>query len=106
MSETSQDMTPDSLRPDSIARIVNSKIVSANQLRIGHVVDVEVSRSQGYRVTALLFGEYGWLFRLRVLRRAMEQLGVSVKPRRIPWCGIARIEPGRVILRHRLVTKR
>jgi sporulation protein YlmC with PRC-barrel domain len=86
--------------------MIGSKIVSADQRHIGHVVDVEVSISQGYRVTALIFGRYGWLSRLRVLHQAIEQLGISLKPHRIPWCGVARIESGMVILRHGLVARR
>jgi hypothetical protein len=29
-----------------------------------------------------------------------------LKPHRIPWCGVARIESGMVILRHGLVARR
>ncbi len=97
--------TRDGAQPLSIARILNSHIVTANHRRIGRVVDIEVSPDQSYQVTALLFGSYGWFVRLRILQRLMTQLGVSVKPHRIPWCGVAHIEPGKVILRHRLVEK-
>jgi hypothetical protein len=106
MPDATQPLTSEELPPIFIAHMVGSKIVSANHRHIGHVVDVEVSVSQGYRVTALIFGRYGWLSRLRVLHQTIEQLGISLKPHRIPWCGVARIEPGKVILRHRLVTKR
>ena len=106
MLDAMQPLTLDESRPGSIVRMIGSKIVSADQRHIGHVVDIEVSISQGYRVTALIFGRYGWLSRLRVLHQAIEQLGISLKPHRIPWCGVARIEPGKVILRHSLATRR
>lgn len=106
MLDAMQPLTFDESQPGSIVRMVGSKIVAADHRHIGHVVDIEVSISQGYRVTALIFGRYGWLSRLRVLHQAIEQLGISLKPHRIPWCGVARIEPGKVILRRRLVVQR
>ena len=106
MPDAMPPMMLDESRPGSIVRMIGSKIVSADHRHIGHVVDVEVSISQGYRVTALIFGRYGWLSRLRVLHQAIEQLGISLKPHRVPWCGIAYIEPGKVILRHSLATRR
>lgn len=96
--------TPDTPLP--ITALVGRALVTANNRQIGHIVDVEVSRSQGFRVTALLFGRYGWLDRLRVLHPVVRQLGIPVKPHRVPWHAVARIERRRVVLNRNLLPKR
>ena len=50
-----------------IGDLLGSKIVTADGRRIGHVVDIQLSRGDEHRATALVYGAHGWLYRWHVL---------------------------------------
>jgi hypothetical protein len=79
--------------------LVGSQILSPDRHRVGHVVDVQVSPDPDFRVTALLYGRYGWLHRLRVLEPLMRRLGMREIARIIPWRAVDRFERFTVTLK-------
>ena len=83
----------------SIADLIGSKIVTAEGKKIGHVVDIEVTRGPVYEVTGLVFGRYAWLYRFDVLYPFVKAFGLDVEPDRIPWHAVERLEHLSVILK-------
>ena len=76
----------------SIEDLVGSKIVTAEGKRVGRVVDVQVTRGPEYEVSALIFGEYAWLYRFHVLRPFAWTFGLRHQPRIVPWDAVGRFE--------------
>jgi sporulation protein YlmC with PRC-barrel domain len=83
----------------SIADLIGSAIVTAEGERLGHVVDLEVDARAEYRVSALVFGRYGWLYRFHALASVARRLGRSGAPRRVPWAAVDRFERFTVTLK-------
>ena len=83
----------------SIADLIGSKIVTADGKKIGHVVDIEVTRGSEYEVTGLVFGRYAWLYRFDVLYPFARAFGLDVEPDTIPWHAVERFEHLTVILK-------
>lgn len=83
----------------SIEDLVGSKICTAEGKRIGHVVDVQVAGGPMPRVCGLIFGEYGWLYRLHVLEPITKKLGIQVQPHIIPWDAVAHFASETVTLK-------
>lgn len=85
----------------SIEDLVGSRIETAKGRRVGRVVDVEVEPAPSYRVCALLYGLYGWLYRFHALSAAARTVGIHARYEHIPWDGVAgydghtvRLKPG------------
>lgn len=73
-----------------LADLIGSGVVAADGTGLGHVVDLVVSRDEGYRVIALDVGAMAWLDRLHVLKA----IGI-VRSRardRIAWAEVDRFE--------------
>ena len=83
----------------SIADLIGSKIVTADGKKVGHVVDIEVTRGSEYEVTGLVFGRYAWLYRFDVLYPFARAFGLDVEPDTIPWHAVERFEHLTVILK-------
>ena len=83
----------------SMADLIGSKIVTADGKKIGHVVDIEVTRGPEYEVTGLVFGRYAWLYRFDVLYPFARAFGLDVEPDTIPWHAVERFEQFTVILK-------
>ncbi len=94
-------MDGQSSAPVSIEDLVGSRIETAAGRRVGRVVDVEVEPAPSYRVCALLYGLYGWLYRFHALQAAAAIISIHARYERIPWDGVAaydgrtvRLKPG------------
>lgn len=74
-----------------LADLIGSKVVAADGMRLGHVVDLVVSRDEGYRVIALDVGAMAWLDRLD-MTKAMSAFGSRRGRRQIPWEHVDRFE--------------
>jgi sporulation protein YlmC with PRC-barrel domain len=79
--------------------LLDSKIVTAEGKKLGHVADVQLTPGPEYRVTALLFGEGGWLHRLHVLNPFIDIKSRQKKADSLPWDAVDRIEHGIVTLK-------
>jgi sporulation protein YlmC with PRC-barrel domain len=75
-----------------IGDLLGSKIVTSEGKKIGHVVDIQITLGQEHKVTALVYGRHGWLFRWHVLRPFAEQFGLRFEPDTIPWDAVNRFE--------------
>jgi hypothetical protein len=75
----------DTPRVIHIEDLIDSRAVTADGRRLGHIVDVLVSADGQYRVLALELGRYGWLDRLDMLRPLARYLGGRPQPRIVPW---------------------
>lgn len=85
-----------------IGDVLSSKIVTAQGRRIGHVVDIECTPGRTQRVTALVFGKYGWLYRWHVPHPFAKKLGLRIEPDTLPWDAVesfehltVKLKPGR-----------
>ena len=74
---------PETTKKLLISDLLDCKIVTAEGKLIGHVADVQITPGPEYRVTALLFGEGGWLYRLHVLNHLAHR--TPHKPDSVPW---------------------
>src|SRR5947207_2526778 len=72
--------------------LLGSKIVTAEGKTIGHVVDIRITHGREYIVTALVFGQHGWLYRWHVLHSLAEKFGLRIEPNTIPWDVVERFE--------------
>lgn len=75
-----------------LADLIGSKIVTAEGKRVGRVVDVQISMYPEHEVSALIFGEYAWLYRLHVLRPLAKTFGLHHQPQIVPWSAVDRFE--------------
>jgi sporulation protein YlmC with PRC-barrel domain len=75
-----------------IGDLLSSKIVTSEGEKIGHVVDLEITPDQEHKVTALVYGWNGWLFRWHVLHPFAEKFGLRFKPNTVPWDAVDRFE--------------
>ena len=82
-----------------IGDLLNKRIVAADGKHVGHVADVQLSSDQQYRVVALIFGRYGWLYRLHVLSVVVGREKSAAGPPRIPWEAVEQIDDKRVLLK-------
>jgi sporulation protein YlmC with PRC-barrel domain len=83
----------------SIEDLVGSKIVTSEGKEIGRVVDVQVSPGPKYKVVALVFGRYGWLYRFHVLQPFVKTFGLRHEPRTVPWDAVKCFEHFTVTLK-------
>ncbi len=74
-----------------LADLIGSRVVAADGTGLGHVVDLVVSRDDGYRVIALDVGAMAWLDRLD-MTKAMSAFGPRRGRRQIPWEHVDRFE--------------
>jgi hypothetical protein len=79
--------------------LVGSRIVSPDRRLVGHVVDVQVSPAAGFRVTGLMYGRYGWLYRLHVLEPFVRRLDLRATIQVIPWRAVDHFEHFTVTLK-------
>ena len=82
-----------------IADLVGSKIVTAEGKRVGRVVDIQISLGPEHEVSALIFGEYAWLYRFHVLRPFARTFGLRHRPQIVPWSAVDRFERSVVTLK-------
>ncbi|GAC1342452.1 MAG: hypothetical protein NVSMB27_01350 [Ktedonobacteraceae bacterium] len=75
-----------------ITDLVGCKIVTAEGKKIGHVVDIQVTRGPLHEVTALVFGRYAWLYRFDVLHPFAKTFGIQAEPQLVPWEAVERFE--------------
>ncbi|HET9922206.1 MAG TPA: PRC-barrel domain-containing protein [Ktedonobacteraceae bacterium] len=75
-----------------IEDLIGSKIVTAEGKRLGSVVDIHITREREPEVIALVYGQFGWLYRLGVLMPFSQVFGLQFKPRSIPWKAVATFE--------------
>jgi sporulation protein YlmC with PRC-barrel domain len=68
-----------------VSDLLGSKIVTAGGKVLGHVADLQLTRGPEYRVTGLIYGIGGWLFRLHVLNPFRGDHGERPQPQVIPW---------------------
>ena len=76
----------------SIGDLLGSKIVTSDGKRIGHVVDMEITPGREQKVTALVYGKHGWLYRWHVLHPFAEKFGLRIEPDKIPWDDVKEFE--------------
>jgi sporulation protein YlmC with PRC-barrel domain len=79
--------------------IVGSPILDANGKKLGRVVEIKITPTPPYRVTALLFGAKGWLRRLAVIAPFDQLFGEPAKPSTIEWEAVESFENSRVKLK-------
>ena len=72
--------------------LLSSRIVTAEGKKVGRVVDLELARGPGYKVSALLTGPFGWLDRLHVIGPAARFLRRAPRPTSIPWADVESFE--------------
>src|SRR5581483_11626841 len=82
-----------------ISDLLGCKIVTAEGKVVGHVADVQLTPGPEYRVTALLFGRRGWLYRLHVLNPLEERSSEPPELDRVSWEAIAHIKHGTIKLK-------
>lgn len=75
-----------------IGDLLGSKIVTSEGKKIGHVVDIEITPDQEHKVTVLVYGRHGWLFRWHVLHPFAEKFGLRFEPDSVPWDAVDRFE--------------
>jgi len=75
-----------------IEDLLGSKIVTSEGRKIGHVVDIQITPGQEHMVTALVFGQHGWLYRWHVLYPFAEKFGLRIEPNTVPWDAVERFE--------------
>lgn len=83
----------------TIGDLVGSTVVTAEGKRVGRVVDVQATRGPEYRVVALDYGLYAWLYRVHVLRALTRRLSGREEPHTVPWEAVDRIEGTKVWLK-------
>lgn len=74
-----------------LADLIGSRVVAADGTKLGHVVDLVVSRDEGYRVIALDVGAMAWLDRLD-MTKATSAFESRRERRQIPWEHVDRFE--------------
>ena len=83
-----------------IGDLLGSKILTADGIHIGHVVDIQLTRSDEHKATALVYGAHGWLYRWHVLVVPFaSRFGLSFEPDTIPWNAVDRFEYLTIILK-------
>ncbi len=83
-----------------VADLVGRQVETADGEKLGHVIDLEISREDdGYRVRALELGRYGWIDRLNLLRPMARRMRAAQRPKLVPWHSVERLEGGAVVLR-------
>jgi len=87
-----QAKTRQSTKVLSIGDLLGSKIVTSDGKKIGHVVDIEITPGREQKVTALIYGKHGWLYRWHVLHPFAEKFGLRVDPDKVPWEAVERFE--------------
>lgn len=83
----------------TVEDLVGSTIVTAEGKHVGRIVEIRVSPGPDYRVVELLFGRYGWLDRLNLLRLIHGKYRPIVESERIPWDAVASFERFTVTLK-------
>jgi sporulation protein YlmC with PRC-barrel domain len=96
-----QDKKAQKQRPATLhmGDVLDSKIITAEGKKLGHVADVELTAGPEFRVTKLLYGELGWLHRLYILNLFIDRKSLQRKPESVPWDAVDRIERSKVILK-------
>lgn len=89
----------DSTKKASIGDLLDKRIITAEGKYVGHVADIQLSEDQHYSVVALIFGRYGWLYRLHVLHVIGRWEKQDEQPPRIPWEAVDRVEDRHVRLK-------
>jgi sporulation protein YlmC with PRC-barrel domain len=75
-----------------IGDLLGSGILTADGRHIGHVVDIQLTRGNEHKATALVYGAHGWLYRWHVLAPLAGKFGLSFEPDTIPWNAVDRFE--------------
>jgi sporulation protein YlmC with PRC-barrel domain len=75
-----------------IGDLLSSKIVTSEGEMIGHIVDLKITSGREHKVTALVYGRNGWLFRWHVLHPVAEKFGLRFEPDTVPWDAVDRFE--------------
>jgi sporulation protein YlmC with PRC-barrel domain len=88
-----------SQRRITVEDLVGSNIVTADGKRVGRIVEIHVSPGPDYRVVELLFGRYGWLDRLNLLRLIHGKYRPIVESERISWDAVASFQRFTVTLK-------
>jgi sporulation protein YlmC with PRC-barrel domain len=92
-------MTKAQSRTLMLARdLIGASIVNAAGKRIGHVIDLEIEPSEGFRVIGVELGRFGWLDRLHVLRPIAHDRASS-GPRVVPWTDVDRLDGRTLVLK-------
>lgn len=79
--------------------LLGSRIVTSEGKRIGHVIEIQVTRGPVYKVVELLFGRYAWLYHLHILHPLAQAFGWRAEPEHIPWEAVERVEHSTVTLK-------
>ncbi|MEA2623084.1 MAG: hypothetical protein QOH61_1994 [Chloroflexota bacterium] len=83
--------SPDAPRTMLVAQtLIGVQVVAASGKKLGHVIDLELDPENGFRITAIELGRFGWLDRLHVLRPVAHGRSSS-GPRVIPWSDVDRL---------------
>jgi len=75
-----------------IEDLIGSKIITADGRKLGHVVDIHVTREREPEVIALVYGRLAWLYRLGVLYPFSHLLHLTFHPYTVPWSAVAKFE--------------
>ena len=79
--------------------LVDFRAGSREGKRVGRVVDIQISLGPEHEVSALIFGEYAWLYRFHVLRPFARTFGLRHQPQIVPWSAVDRFERSVVTLK-------
>ncbi len=84
-----------------VEELMNKRIITAEGKTVGHVFDIQLSRDGEHRVTALMYGQKGLLYRLHVYEPVERAFRLKQKPKTIPWEAVeyfdrtvVRLKPG------------
>jgi len=83
----------------TVEDLVGSNIITAEGKHVGRIVEIRVSPGPDYRVAELLFGRYGWLDRLNLLRLIHGKYRPIVESERISWDAVASFQRFTVTLK-------
>jgi hypothetical protein len=75
--------------------LIGAKVVDADGKILGHVIDMEVDPTRGFRVSGVELGRHGWIDRMRALRPLAHDR-LSKPPRIVVWTDIEKYENGKL----------
>lgn len=75
-----------------LEELLFKKIITANGKILGHVFDIQLSRDGEHRVTALMYGKKGLLFRLHMYEPLARVFRFNQKPETIPWEAVENVD--------------
>lgn len=87
-----KDTTRNATNIHSIEDLLDKKIVAADGKTVGHVIDIQLSRTAPHHVVALMYGYHSLLYRLHVYEPVARAFHLQEKPKKISWEAVERVD--------------